>query len=146
MTIRKHTRILILMMTGILLGALVACSPQAPDSNSADAAASVNNDTVQQGEETFVTDPEAGKVITPVQSNPKPLEAGDTAAPEGSVGLNPDLLAAVTGVQPTIPHGETNGTDCVSCHALPSATNPLPRSHTEAGLTNDYCRNCHQDA
>jgi hypothetical protein len=137
--------ILLVMIAGICLAAW-GCSPADTTNLATGTAApiSVNNDTVETGESGLVSDPEAGKILKPVQSSPEPLEPGTTAAPPAD-NPAPDLLAATTGTPPVVAHGDANGLDCAICHSTGTGgAIAMPQNHVDAGLTSDLCTNCHQ--
>jgi hypothetical protein len=143
-------RILYLILLVIVSAAMLpACSEQAETTETTGASPiSVNNDTVEAGDQGAVTDPDAGKLSgTYVNAEPLPaMKPGITAPPEETNPM-PDLLASVSGTVPTIPHGSTNGEGCLTCHESGSGgSTMLPQNHVDADLADEYCRSCHQDA
>jgi hypothetical protein len=141
---RNKVRLLLVMAAVFLMLGIVACSGQG-NQEIQNSEISVGNDSAEQGTWENVTDPDAGKVSRPVQSEGVDMEAGITAPP-ATYDPEKDPFNSATGTVPAIIHGSANGEDCVTCHGSETAEFPLPQSHVEAGLTNEYCRNCHQDA
>ncbi|MDR1015565.1 MAG: hypothetical protein LBL86_11420 [Coriobacteriales bacterium] len=153
MPVRKNLKVIIIVFAVLLMGFLVvACGGQSqpnPNSNTGAAestAISVNNDTVTQAENTpTVTDPNAGKIVGDTVSEEPTMDPGTTVSP-GS--YNPeDIMATATGAVLAVPHGDTNGDACLTCHESGTGgASVIPYSHVENKLTNDYCRSCHQNA
>jgi hypothetical protein len=71
-------------------------------------------------------------------TNIVPLDPGITAYPEA----DPVGFVGRTGIPATVPHGTTNGTECLSCHS--TGEQEIPQSHVLAKITNGQCASCHQ--
>jgi len=141
----KNMRVFFVVAAMMFCGLLIVACADPNTQSSTNTLESVSNDSVELGTSDTVTEPDAGKVLKPTQSQPDKLQTGSTAPPKATNPV-PDLLAATTGVVPVIPHGDANGTDCLTCHASVTSDNPLPQDHVDAQVTNDYCLNCHKDA
>jgi hypothetical protein len=48
---------------------------------------------------------------------------------------------AASGQPKAVPHGTTNGKDCLSCHK--TGEQQIPSSHVVAKLQNEQCGSCH---
>jgi hypothetical protein len=81
----------------------------------------------------------AGGAVT--STNIQPMEPGmtgysDDPQPPGFMGM--------TGTPATVPHGTTNGTECLTCHENGTGdATLLPESHVANKITNDLCVSCH---
>jgi hypothetical protein len=133
-----------LLMTIFLL---VACS----GNNSLGAAQAnpitVDNDSAVAGDLGVVTNPTAGRTVGPTQSEGVEFDSQGSVAPPDPYPTPGDFLGETTGTPPLIAHGAANGDTCMACHNNGSGGTPIiPRNHTESGLDDSYCRNCHQDA
>ncbi|MDD5806158.1 MAG: hypothetical protein PUD02_02310 [Eggerthellales bacterium] len=151
-----------LAMILALTAGLTACAPQ-NTSEDASGQTSTSNDTVVLGDldhyqatdsqghstgESLGFDEEsqlqqektAGFSGGAVVSNLEALSVGV----DGYAEREPIGIYATTGEPRQIPHGEANGTECLSCHE--EGDNPIPQSHIDNNLTNEDCMDCHKSA
>jgi hypothetical protein len=78
----------------------------------------------------------AGGTVT--STNIQPMDPGVTGYTDST---NPEGFAATDGQPSAVPHGTTNGTECLSCHK--TGEQQIPQSHVDAGITNGQCASCH---
>jgi len=54
--------------------------------------------------------------------------------------------ASLVGHPAAIPHELEGRDDCSSCHGDNASTQPVPKDHIKAGITNELCLECHKAA
>jgi hypothetical protein len=162
---RRSLVISTIILGCVLVLAAVACSPKEGGTTGTVPEAPVSNDTVvigdlnrydpQEGgeaetgpslgidEETELqqekTTGGAGGAVT--STNIQPMDPGSTGYSDDP---NPPGFVGTTGEPPAVPHGTTNGPECLSCHETGTGGSVLiSESHKANKVTNDLCASCH---
>jgi hypothetical protein len=145
---KKQALALVILLLMIFSLLLIACSNGgARASDEAKQPISINNDSVAFSDQGFVTDPDAGETVGTVTSGGVEFDSLGIAASPDSYAPPGNLESLTLGVSPAVPHGDTNGEQCLTCHETGAGGALVaPQSHLDNRLTDDYCRNCHSNA
>lgn len=116
----------------VSVGDLDHYDPEAEQQHSAGASMGFDEESNLQQEKT------AGFSGGAVVSNIEPLNPGiDAYADREPIGID-----ATTGEPAEIPHGNSNGSNCLSCHS--DGDHAVPQNHLDNNLTNEDCTGCHK--